>query len=102
MRTGLILSVFPASGLCAGGPAPREPESILKLLQPHLSQRGISVRSWEPVDRKDCYAVLIYAECQQPGTDLLELRRHLGKVLEESSLQLRLQREDVFLAMHRL
>lgn len=96
----LILSVFPSSGLCSGAVA--TPESILRLVQPELERRFLRIESWEPVHQSACYAVLIYAVATQPGLDVLELRRQLGKVLEENSLQLRLQREDVFLAMHRL
>ena len=58
---------------------------------------------WEPMTQAGCSALLIYAESHAvPRTNLLELRRDLAGELSPHGLQLRIQREDLFLAMHRL
>ena len=98
--TRFILSVFQEAGLCSGE---FPPESVLAFVQPTLSEWGLKVTSLEPMTQSRCCAVLIYAQSQAgQRPNLLELRRRLAESLAEHHLQLRIQREDLFLAMHRL
>ena len=95
-----ILSVFPAAGLCAGDFAS---DSVLAQMHDQLGQWGLTVTSWEPITRSNCSALLIYAENRTAQRlNLLEFRRQLSARLQERQLQIRIQREDLFLAMHRL
>ena len=98
-----ILSVFESAGLCATSSTVRRAESVLTLVEKKLSDWEVKVTSWEPIEHLTCFAILIYAQSQAGGRlNLLELRRELAAVLAQHELQLRIQREDVFLAMHRL
>ena len=98
--TGYIISVFQASGLCTGS---FEARQVTAQLQIQLEQFGLHLTAWEPVSQSGCFAVLVWAQ-SRPGerVDLLEARRQLTQQLAPQQLQLRIQREDVFLAMHRL
>lgn len=95
-----ILSVFQAAGLCAG---PALAESVLTMMQEKLARWGLKMTRWEPITQAGCSALLIYAESHAvPRLNLLDLRRELAAELSSHQLQLRIQREDLFLAMHRL
>jgi predicted amino acid-binding ACT domain protein len=70
-----------------------------------LQNWGIRVTDWVPVQEADCFATLAYAEVSSSrsvGLNLLELRRELTRTMAAQDLQVRIQREDVFSAMHRL
>lgn len=98
-----ILSVFESAGLCATSSSQRRAESVIALVEKKLAAWELKVTSWEPIEQQTCFAVLIYAQSQAGGPlNLLELRRELAAALAAHELQLRIQREDVFLAMHRL
>jgi predicted amino acid-binding ACT domain protein len=100
MVPGYIVSVFQQAGLCTGG---FDYRSVAALLQTELEKHGMTLRSWEPVSEAGCCAVLVSAEAAQGRkVDLLEVRRELTQRLGPQQLQVRIQREDVFLAMHRL
>jgi predicted amino acid-binding ACT domain protein len=97
---GYIVSVFQATGLCTGS---FDYQQLASRLQEQLEKLGLHVNSWEPVHQSGCFAVLIRAEAQAGmRVDLLRARRHLSEQLNPLHLQVRIQREDVFLAMHRL
>lgn len=97
---GYIVSVFQQAGLCTGQ---FDHRSVAASLQTHLERHGLILRSWEPVAEAECFAVLVSAEAA-PGAkvNLLEVRSELARQLVPQQLQVRIQREDVFLAMHRL
>jgi predicted amino acid-binding ACT domain protein len=98
-----ILSVFESAGLCSTPSFARRAETVLALVEKKLHDWELKVTSWEPIEQLTCFAVLIYAQSQAGGRlNLLELRRELAAALAQHELQLRIQREDVFLAMHRL
>lgn len=97
---GYIISVFQQAGLCVGG---FDHRNVAALLQTQLERHGLILRSWEPVTEAGCSAVLVSAEAASGArVDLLEVRRELTRQLAPQELQVRIQREDVFLAMHRL
>ena len=97
---GLIISVFQQAGLCAGN---FPYQSVAEKMQGYLKRFGVRVVEWEPVTEHSCCAVLIFAETEGSGpTSVLQMRRELASELSPQGLQLRIQREDVFLAMHRL
>lgn len=96
--TGYIVSVFQQAGLCAGGFEQRE---VAAFLQGQLKLHGLELRSWEPISEAGCSALLVSASAGQP-VDLLSTRRDLTAALANRQLQVRIQREDVFSAMHRL
>jgi len=97
---GYVISVFQAAGMCTGA---FDPSAVLSGMQHALQAEYLVVDSWEPVDQDGCFAVVVFARAQ-PGqrVDLLQARRRLTEHLAPRQLQLRIQREDVFLAMHRL
>lgn len=98
--SGYIVSVFQQSGLCTGD---FDHRSVAALLQTALDRLGLRLRSWEPITEAGCSAVLVSAEAASGSSvDLLEVRRELTQQLAPQQLQVRIQREDVFLAMHRL
>lgn len=95
-----IVSVFQLAGMCTGAFDYRE---IAAHLQTRLRDLGLDLTAWEPVSQSGCFAVLVWAEARAGGrVDLLEARRQLTEQLAPQQLQVRIQREDVFLAMHRL
>jgi predicted amino acid-binding ACT domain protein len=99
-RPGLIISVFQQAGLCAGN---FPYQSVAEQMKVYLKRFGVRVLEWEPVAEHSCCAVLMFAEAERDGpTSVLQIRRELAQELSTQGLQLRIQREDVFLAMHRL
>ena len=99
-QRGYIISVFQLAGMCTGA---SEHKVVARRLQIQLRYLGLQLTSWEPVSQSGCFAVLVWAEAQAGGrVDLLEARRQLTLQLAPQQLQVRIQREDVFLAMHRL
>ena len=97
---GYIVSVFPLTGMCSGT---FEPRLVASQLQGELDKHGLELTSWEPVHEADCFALLMSARARSgSAVDLLSVRRALGQQLAPQQLQVRIQREDVFLAMHRL
>ena len=95
-----IVSVFQLAGMCTGSFDYKE---VAGRLQVQLRQLGLELTSWEPVSQSGCFAVLVWAEARAgERVDLLEARRQLTAQLTPQQLQVRIQREDVFLAMHRL
>ena len=97
---GYIISVFQSAGMCSGS---FDFQQLAGRLQGQLQQLGLTLTSWEPVSQSGCFAVLMWAEAQSGvPVDLLESRRRLTEQLAPQRLQVRIQREDVFLAMHRL
>ncbi len=100
-----ILSVFQSSGLCSPSSARQLAETSRTTVESILGNWGIRVTDWVPVQEADCFATLAYAEVQaarSQALNLLELRRELTRSLAAQELQVRIQREDVFSAMHRL
>lgn len=97
-----VFSVFQTAGLCSSLPARQLEESSRGSLERILGQWGLVITDWVPVQTSSCFATLAYAELQRPGLNLLELRRELTLSLAQQDLQVRVQREDVFLNMHRL
>jgi hypothetical protein len=102
----LIVSVFQQEGLCSGS---FPYESVANQVAQELQRHGVRMLSWEPVAERACCAVLIFAEGrgedssgERGPTNVLQLRRDLTVHLSAQRLQVRVQREDVFLAMHRL
>ena len=95
---GYIVSVFQSAGMCTGS---FDYEAVASRLQRQLSALGLTLKSWEPVSQGGCFAVLITAEAETT-VDLLRVRRELTEQLAPQLLQVRIQREDVFVAMHRL
>lgn len=95
-----IVSVFQQAGMCTGS---FEGRQVASQLQTQLEGLGLQLLSWEPVSQSGCFALLVSAQAL-PGqrVDLLEARRLLSQQLASQQLQVRIQREDVFLAMHRL
>lgn len=104
MSCRLIIAAFSSSGLCAGGDSlKREQERLIPRMRSLLEARGLIIDRLEPLDRSGCFAILIYAqagECE--SLNLLGLRRDLTQDAATLGLQLRVQREDLFQAMHRL
>lgn len=99
-QPGYIISVFQLAGMCTGAFDYKE---VAARLQAQLRDLGLELTSWEPVSQSGCFAVLVWAEARAGGrVDLLEARRQLTAQLAPQQLQVRIQREDVFLAMHRL
>lgn len=99
-QPGYIISVFQLAGMCTGSFDPKE---VAARLQVQLRDLGLHLTSWEPVSQSGCFAVLVWAEARSGGrVDLLEARRQLTQQLAPQQLQVRIQREDVFVAMHRL
>ena len=95
-----IVSVFQQAGLCTGSFDPRQ---VAAQVQSYLEELGMNLESWEPVSQAACFAVLVTARAKTgQRIDLLEVRRQLTTRLSALELQVRIQREDVFLAMHRL
>jgi hypothetical protein len=95
-----IVSVFQQAGLCTGSFDARQ---VAAQLQSYLDGLGMSLQSWEPVSQAACFAVLVTAQAKTGHPiDLLDVRRQLTQWLSAQQLQVRIQREDVFLAMHRL
>jgi predicted amino acid-binding ACT domain protein len=99
-QPGYIISVFQLAGMCTGSFDYKE---VAARLQTQLRDLGLELTAWEPVSQSGCFAVLVWAEARAGGrVDLLEARRQLTGQLAPQQLQVRIQREDVFLAMHRL
>jgi predicted amino acid-binding ACT domain protein len=97
---GYIVSVFPLAGMCSGT---FEPRVVAGQLQQELDKHGLELTAWEPVHEADCFALLVSARARPTSPiDLLSVRRTLSQQLAPQQLQVRIQREDVFLAMHRL
>jgi len=96
---GYIVSVFQSSGMCTGS---FDYQATASHLQEQLQALGLRLRSWEPVSQSGCFAVLVSAEAVAGKVDLIEVRRQLALQFAPSQLQVRIQREDVFSAMHRL
>lgn len=94
-----IISVFQAGGLCSGA---FDHQQTAARLQSQLESFGLRLMSWEPVSQSECFAVLVWAQAQGGSVDLLEVRRRLAESHQPLGLQIRIQREDVFSAMHRL
>lgn len=97
---GYIISVFQSSGICTGS---FDYQQLAAGLQTQLESLGLHLTSWEPVNQSGCFAVLMWAQARAgQRVDLLDARRQLTAQLAPRHLQVRIQREDVFLAMHRL
>lgn len=96
---GYIVSVFQSAGMCSGA---FDYQEAAAFLQGQLENLGLRLTSWEPVSQSGCFAVLVWAQAEGGRVDLLEARRILTEKLAPRGLQVRIQREDVFLAMHRL
>lgn len=97
---GYVISVFQAAGMCSGS---FDHSAVLSGLQTALQAEQLVIDSWEPVAQDGCFAVVLFARAQAgQRVDLLQARRRLTDHLAPRQLQLRIQREDVFLAMHRL
>lgn len=95
-----IVSVFQSAGMCSGS---FDYKAAAAFLQNQLENLGLRLTSWEPVSQSGCFAVLVWAQALPGGrVDLLQARRLLTEKLAPQNLQVRIQREDVFLAMHRL
>ncbi|GEM_PF-2371696 len=68
-----------------------------------LEARGLEILRMEPSSQPDCFALLIHARTSACSTaNVVALRRDLQAQGHELGVNIRVQREELFLYMHRI
>jgi len=76
--------------------------SLVASLTGQLAEYGVVVEDVEHGDGEGCFAMVFTARMVNPLLTLPALREFLKKKGAEMGISLRVQREDLFLAMHRI
>lgn len=84
----------------AGADSPRA--AVADGLVRYLSEHGVRVEDVEEAEGEGCFAFVLVARQTTPEPSLALLRERLRAYGQSVGLTIRLQREDLFLAMHRI
>lgn len=84
----------------AGPESPRA--SVADGLVRYLAEHGVRVEDIEEAEGSGCFAFVLGARQTTPEPSLALLRERLRAYGQSVGLTIRLQREDLFLAMHRI
>lgn len=96
----VIVAAFLAGGICSG---PNEGSVLCDRVHQLVVDCGLHVVNSEQVEDGDCFALVLHCETNLCGSnDLQALREDLRREGLALGLRFRVQREDLFLAMHRV
>jgi ACT domain-containing protein len=76
--------------------------SLLAHLTTLLGEHGVDIDTVEQADGEGCFAMILTARTREDGVNLPALRDALTTQGRALGVTVRVQREDLFLAMHRI
>lgn len=104
----IVIMVFSNAPVCLPStPADRLPPSEVRTalvdgFTRFLAEHGVAVDGVEDADGADCFALVFTARQTSPEPSLALLRDRLRAYGQSAGVTVRVQREDLFLAMHRI
>ncbi|NDD30527.1 MAG: hypothetical protein EB084_19890 [Proteobacteria bacterium] len=87
-------------GAPTGGDGART--SVVDGLRRFLHEHGVEIDQYEESEGEGCFTVVLVARQTSPEPSLALLRERLRAYGQSVGLTIRVQREDLFLAMHRI
>lgn len=76
--------------------------TLVANLSSFLAERAIDVENVEQADGEGCFAMIMLARVRDDHSDLPALRADLQRQGQLWGASIRVQREDLFVAMHRI
>ncbi len=94
--------VVTAGASCAVTTRGAHRASLVASLTGFLSEHGVEIDDFEEAEGDDCYAMILVGRATSPHVHLADLRTRLHEHGKNLGVTVRVQRADLFMAMHRI